>query len=114
MTLHLRLFSSLLLLLSLAGCKNELTEPAACLQVTDGWVPSNPVYIMFFKEGVPAQEMTDQLAAKHELEIRDFYPALGGFAANVPTEAAYEALRCESVLRVMGWGGVTYAPHSSR
>lgn len=104
-----RLLSCLLLLVAIAGC-NDGFEPDSCLAVAEGWVPSRPEYIVMFKEGVPAQPTTNDLVTKYNLELRIQFAGDNGFSATVPTFAAFEGLRCEPIVAVMGWNAVVI-PH---
>jgi hypothetical protein len=108
--MHLRLLSSLILLLQITGCRNELVEPDNCVTVAEGWVPSRPEYLVMFKDGVPAQPTTNDLVTKYNLELRIQFAGDNGFSATVPTFAAFEGLRCEPVVAVMGWNAVV-VPH---
>lgn len=104
------LLGSFALLLLLAGCKNELLEPDNCVTVAEGWVPSRPEYLVMLKDGLPVQETVNDLAIKHGLELRQVWESLRGFSATVPTRAAFDGLRCDPAVAVMGWNAPVF-PH---
>lgn len=100
----------LTLLLPAVGCKKEPVEPESCVNVAEGWVASDPRYGVFFRDGVQPQSAADELAAKYQLQVTAVWEGLRGFAATVPTRVAFDGLRCEPVVQVMGWLGHIYAP----
>ena len=97
---RLSVLAAVAALLPLASCRAPLgLADDGCVKVQGTFDPRAPGYIVLYKEGVPVQATTAELAAKYGFTPKYVWEAaLQGFAAPL-SDAAVQGLRCESVIK---------------